>query len=178
MNPTPSSPMLLGLMGSFLSLVRTLVEGKWRVLQRLSYERLWDMLQLEGEFFGQSTHEEDCKKPWNGGCDDGEDWRSLWGSNGGSSFHKSNGSRPNAVRSGRDSNFSRATDSWPMCGILCMWPSSVSSCRDDLLLLGELNKGRGNLNLCLQAEAKIMRLQHFHHHHLYQQKIWHNHMTL
>lgn len=62
--------MLLGLMGSFLSMVQTLVEGKWRMLQRLSHERLWDMLQLEGEFFGQSSHEE---KSWQGVSDGGED---------------------------------------------------------------------------------------------------------
>lgn len=144
-------------MGSFLSQVQTLVEGNWRVLQRLSHERLWDMLQLEGEFFGQSSHGEDCKKPWNGGWDGGEDWSSQWGSKGGSSSHKSNGSRPSAERSGRDKSLSRATDSWPMWGILWMWPNSASSGRDDLLLLRELNKGRGSLNLGLQAEAKRMR---------------------
>lgn len=159
MSLTPSSPMLLGLMGSFLSLLKTLVEGKWRVLQRLSHERLWAMLQLKGDFLGQSSHVEDCNRSWaKGGWDGGENWSSQWGSRGGSSFHKSNGSRPSTDRSGRDNSLSKATDSWPMCGILCMWPNSASSCRDDLLMLRELNKGRDSLNLCLQAGAKRMRL--------------------
>lgn len=57
-----SSPVLLGLTGSFLSQLKSVVEGEGRMPHKLSQERLWAILQLDG----QASEVRLCRR--------GEDW--------------------------------------------------------------------------------------------------------